>query len=101
MDVVANLEENVKLSQGDFGSIHPRDMLMLELGRAIRGGARRRRQFIMLPREDCVLINFGTIKAVLQKNKRVIVIEPRSGGESVVAWAKNLARKVPDLQVRE
>jgi len=46
--------------------------------------ARRRRQFTILPRQDCVLINFGTIKAVLQKNKQVIIIEPEAGGESVV-----------------
>ena len=106
--VCLNVYENATLEHKSYDltnrkafgvTIHPRDFAMLdiEVSGSSSNRARRRRSYTLLPRNKFILINFGTVKALLVKNDKIAVFGADKS-QMVKDWAHAMCKHIPDFQ---
>ena len=80
-------------------TIHPRDFTTLdvEVSGATSNRARRRRSYTLLPRPKFILINYGSIKALLVKNDKIVIFGADTS-KMVEDWAYKLKDRIPYFQ---
>jgi len=81
----------VRINPRDFGTLD------VEITGALSMLAQRRRSYILLPRRDFIVINFGAIKALLIKNDKVVIFGADKS-KMVREWAHKLSDHIPHLQ---
>jgi hypothetical protein len=78
--------------------IHARDIASLELPTVGVLGTntrmRRRRSYVLNPRREFIVVNFGTIKAILVKNVKLVLFETDKS-PMVEEWGVALQTKIP------
>ncbi len=103
-----NVYENATLERKSYDltnskalgvTIHPRDFTTLdvEISGNATNRARRRRSYTLLPRNKFILINYGSIKALLVKNDKIVIFGAQES-KMVKTWAYKVVERIPDFQ---